>query len=93
MADDIITEVAEPPAALTLVEASAPVASASVASEVAVAEPGLRGASAGCKLLRPSRLPAPKPVVRNSAAANRWLQSLPRAGGGCGAPPPPPATA
>jgi hypothetical protein len=70
VADDIITEMAEPPAALTLVEASAPVASASVASEVAVAEPSLvEPPLVAASASQPA--PAPKPVVRNSAAAKK----------------------
>ena len=70
VADDIITEVAEPPAALTLVEASAPVASASVASEVAVAEPSLvEPPLVAASASQPA--PAPKPVVRSSAAAKK----------------------
>ncbi len=90
VADDIITEMAEPPAALTLVEASAPVASASVASEVAVAEPGLvEPPLVAASASQPA--PAPKPVVRNSAAAKKVApEPAPAPVVAVEAPPPPP---
>ena len=88
--DDIITEVAEPPAALTLAEASAPVASASVASEVAVAEPSLvEPPLVAASASQPA--PAPKPVVRNSAAAKKVApERAPAPVVTVEAPPPPP---
>ena len=90
VADDIITEVAEPPAALTLVEASAPVASASVASEVAVAEPSLVDPPlVAASASQPAT--APKPVVRNSAAAKKVApEPAPAPVVAVEAPPPPP---
>lgn len=90
VADDIITEMAEPPAALTLVEASAPVASASVASEVAVAEPSLvEPPLVAASASQPAT--APKPVVRNSAAARKVApEPAPAPVVAVEAPPPPP---
>ena len=90
VADDIITEMAEPPAALTLVEASAPVASASVASEVAVAEPSLVDPPlVAASASQPAT--APQPVVRNSAAARKVApEPAPAPVVAVEAPPPPP---
>jgi hypothetical protein len=83
VADDIITEVAEPPAALTLVEASARWPAPRSPVRWLWRSP-VSWILRWLQLLRPSRIGAQACGAQQRLLQKRWPQSVPCTGGDCG---------